>query len=80
MIQRSHKLLERYVNSRIIYNMMGEAEWTEYLNTDDPAISETLRLFKAGEAFPQAMTGRKNQQTAYDYRATHVRLGMVAKA
>ena len=80
MIQRSHKLLERYVNSRIIYNMMGEAEWTEYLNADDPAISETLRLFKAGEAFPQAMTGKKNQQTAYDYRATHVRLGMVAKA
>ena len=80
MIQRSHKLLERYVNSRIIYNMMGEAEWTEYLNADDPAISETLRLFKAGEAFPQAMTGKKNQQTAYDYRATHVRHGMVAKA
>ncbi len=80
MIQRSHKLLERYVNSRIIYNMMGETEWTEYLNTDDPAISETLRLFKAGEAFPQAMTGKKKQQTAYDYRATHAALHLVTKA
>jgi carboxyl-terminal processing protease len=54
MIQRSHKLLERYVNSRIIYNMMGEAEWTEYLNGDDPAIAETLRLLKAGKSFPEA--------------------------
>ena len=42
MIQKSHKLLERFINSRIIYNMMGEAEWTEYLNQDDPAIIETL--------------------------------------
>ena len=54
MIQRSHKLLERFVNSRIIYNMMGEAEWTEYLNVDDPAILEALRVFKAGEAFPKS--------------------------
>lgn len=54
MVQRSHKLLERYVNSRIIYNMMGEAEWTEYLNADDPTIIETLRLFSEGKAFPKA--------------------------
>ena len=80
MIQRSHTLLERYVNSRIIYNIMGEAEWTEYLNSDDPAIGETLRVFKAGEAFPQAKKESKKQQTAYDYRATHVRTGMVARA
>ena len=81
MIQRSHKLLERYVNSRVIYNMMGEAEWTEYLNGDDPAIVETLRVFKAGEAFPKT-TGneKKSKQTAYDYRATHVSLGLVARA
>jgi len=53
MIQRSRRLLERYINSRIIYNMMGEAEWVEYLNADDPAILETLRLFKEGKAFPK---------------------------
>ena len=80
MIQRSHKLLERYVNSRIIYNMMGEAEWTEYLNADDPAIMETLRVFKAGEAFPKADKAKKTKQTAYDYRATHVSMGLVARA
>ena len=38
---------------RIIYNIHSEQSWTEYLNQDDPAIKETLRLFKAGEAFPQ---------------------------
>jgi carboxyl-terminal processing protease len=54
MIKRSHKLLERYVNSRIIYNIMGEAEWTEYLNADDPAIIETLRVFREGKSFPKA--------------------------
>jgi carboxyl-terminal processing protease len=79
MIQRSHKLLERYVNSRVIYNMMGEAEWTEYLNGDDPAIKESLRVFKAGEAFPKADKAKKSKQTAYDYRSTHLRTGMVAR-
>ena len=54
MIQRSHKLLERYIISRIIYNMMKEEAWIEYLNDDDPAITETLRVMREGKAFPQA--------------------------
>lgn len=53
MIQKSHKLLERFVNSRIIYNILNDQAWTEYLNRDDPAIIETLRLFRNGEAFPR---------------------------
>ena len=54
MIQRSHKLLERFINSRIIYNMKSEEAWMEYLNSNDPAITETLRVFKEEKAFPQA--------------------------
>ncbi len=54
LIQRSHKLLERLLNSRIIYNMMSEEAWLTYLNSDDPAIRETQRVFSAGEAFPKA--------------------------
>jgi carboxyl-terminal processing protease len=54
MIQRSHKLLERFLVSRIIYNMQSEQAWMEYLNSDDPAILETLKLFREGKAFPQA--------------------------
>mgnify|MGYP002620317540 CR=1 FL=1 len=53
MIQKSHKLLERFIISRIIYNILNEQAWTEYLNQDDPAVMEALRLFRAGEAFPQ---------------------------
>ena len=53
MIQRSHKLLERFLVSRIIYNINNEQAWTEYLNQDDPSIKEALRLFREGSAFPQ---------------------------
>ena len=53
MIQRSHRLLERYLCSRVIYNMMNEEAWLMYLNSDDPAISETQRIFREGKAFPQ---------------------------
>ena len=54
MIQRSHQLLERFIISRIIYNMMKEEAWIEYLNSDDPAITETLRIMHEGSAFPKA--------------------------
>ena len=53
MIQKSHHLLERYINSRLIYNVLDEQAWTEYLNDDDLAIRETLRVFKDGESFPK---------------------------
>jgi len=56
MIQKSYKLLERYVNSRIIYNMLDEEAWTEYLNKDDPAVKQTLKLFGEGKAFPAKST------------------------
>lgn len=82
MIQRSYKLLERYINSRIIYNIMGEAEWTEYLNLDDPAISETLRLFREGKAFPHAAKTGKPQKLAkaFDYRGPHAKTLLTAHA
>jgi carboxyl-terminal processing protease len=53
MIQRSYKLLERYIISRIIYNMMKEEAWIQYLNHDDPAIMETLHVMREGNAFPK---------------------------
>ncbi len=52
MIQRSRKLLERFINSRIIYNMLNEEAWMQYLNDDDPAIDETLKRFREQKAFP----------------------------
>ncbi len=53
MIRKSHKLLERFINSRIIYSMLDEESWMEYLNLDDPTVEKALEVFKAGKAFPQ---------------------------
>ena len=53
MIRKSHKLLERYINSRIIYNMLDEQAWTEYINQDDPTIRVALQVFKNNAAFPK---------------------------
>ena len=53
MIRKSRPLLERYLHSRIIYNIMSEEEWMEYLNLDDPAIETSLGVFAAGTAFPK---------------------------
>ena len=56
MIERSFKLLERYLISRVIYNMMKEDAWIEFLNSDDPAITETLKVIHDGKAFPKNET------------------------
>ncbi len=84
MIQKSHKLLERYVNSRIIYNILNEQAWTEYLNSDDPAIIETLRLFRNNAAFPKNETpqpaeGRKVAM-AFDSRSLKASKSFIAYA
>ena len=64
MIQRSHKLLERYINSRIVYNMMSEEAWVQYVNEDDPAIQETLKLFHENKAFPAAPQKQEKKKAA----------------
>ena len=61
MIQKSQKLLERFVNSRIIYNILNDQAWTEYLNHDDPAIIESIRIFRNGNAFPQNEAPKEEQ-------------------
>ena len=53
MIRKSHKLLERFINSRIIYNMLDDEAWTEYINADDPAIAKALSVFRENAAFPK---------------------------
>ncbi len=53
LIRRSHRLLEHYLYSRIIYNMLDEEAWLQYLNSDDAAIKITLDVFKRNESFPK---------------------------
>ena len=63
MIRKSHNLLERFINSRIIYNMLDEQAWTEYINQDDPTIATALRVFEKNEAFPKKPGTKANTQT-----------------
>ena len=88
MIQRSHHLLEEFILSRIVYNMLDEQSWLQYLNHDDPAVKEALRIMKEGKAFPQPAENdkkdddKKSDKVAqtFDYRATHLRSSLVARS
>lgn len=53
MIRKSHELLEQYIISRIIYNMLDDEDFIKYLNLDDPAIRASLKIFQEGKSFPK---------------------------
>ena len=53
LIKKSHKLLDRVIDSRIIYNMLDEQAWTQFINQDDPVIKKSLEVFSKHEAFPK---------------------------
>lgn len=53
MIRKSHSLLERYINSRIIYNIMDEEAWIQYINIDDNVVKTALEVFRNNAAFPK---------------------------
>ena len=45
MIMRSHSLLQEYLNSRIIYNILDEQAWIEYVNRNDAMIKAAVNAF-----------------------------------
>jgi carboxyl-terminal processing protease len=49
---KSHNLLERYIDSRIIYNMLDEQAWNEYMNLDDPTIRAALEIIRKNQTIP----------------------------
>ena len=53
LIKKSYNMLKLYINSRIIYNIMDEEDWIEYLNLDDNVVKTALDVFKRNEAFPK---------------------------
>ena len=61
MIRKSHKMLSRFINSRIIYGMLDDEVWTQYLNEDDPVIAATLTVFKDNAAFPKLTQADKTK-------------------
>lgn len=60
MIKKSYNLLDRYINSRVIYNMLNEQAWLQYINQDDASIREALKTFRNNAAFPKAPEQQKN--------------------
>lgn len=68
MIRKSHHLLQRYLYSRVIYNIMDEDDWIQYLNLDDKVVKKALEVFRRNEAFPKNTpkkpTGKKNDKMA----------------
>ena len=53
MIMKSHDLLERYIDSRIIYNMLDEQAWNEFMNLDDPTIRAALEVIRKNQTVPK---------------------------
>jgi carboxyl-terminal processing protease len=53
LIRKSHSLLEKYINGRIIYNMLDEQALDEYLNQGDPDVETALSVFARNAAFPK---------------------------
>ena len=53
LINKSHALLENYIYSRIIYNILDEQAWNQYLNRNDDMIKAAEKVLNSGEAFPK---------------------------
>lgn len=90
LIKKSHKLLDRVIDSRIIYNMLDEQAWTQYINLDDPVIKKTLDVFENHAAFPKKPEPTKKRaakkakiamaNTPYNYSSLHHNNCMIANA
>lgn len=52
MIKRSYKLLQTYLESRVIYNILDEKAWSQYLSQTDATIKRALSVLDEGSAFP----------------------------
>lgn len=59
MIRRSYHLLDRFISSRVIYNMLDEQALMEYLNQDDPVVEAAIGVVKRHEAFPKKAAAAK---------------------
>ena len=62
MIRKSHHLLQRYLYSRVIYNIMDEDDWIQYLNLDDKVVKKALEVFRRNEAFPKNTTKKPTRK------------------
>ena len=54
LISKSYKLIERNVIGGIIYNILGQQPYIQFLNQDDNAVLKAMEILKNGDAFPKA--------------------------
>jgi carboxyl-terminal processing protease len=52
MLYKSRKLFERNLFGNIISNMMETDQFYEFINSDDPAILQSIQIIEKGETFP----------------------------
>ena len=79
LIEKSHKLLEKYIFSRIIYNMLDEEAWVEFINMDSPSIIKAKEVFKNNAAFPKLVdnsTKSKNKVARASLSAPRYYIGL----
>ena len=49
----SRRLLERAINSNIVYQLLGMLEHVKYINLDDPTVLKAIEVLESGKAFPE---------------------------
>ena len=64
LIKKSRHLLEEYLKSRVIYNILDEEALNMYLNQDDPVVKEALDVFARHASFPQKPQPKAGKNTA----------------
>ena len=74
LIKKSYNLLKTFINSRIIYNIMDEEDWIEYLNLDDNVIKAAIKVFERGEAFPKKPENKPEKKAGKTAIAGEVRI------
>ena len=52
-IAASRELLERAINSNMIYQLQGMLEHVKYVNLDDPTVLKAVEVLENGKAFPE---------------------------
>ncbi len=53
MIQRSHKLIQSYVSSAIIGDVLDDSEAAEYVNSTDKAVQQAVGVLQSGKSIPK---------------------------
>jgi carboxyl-terminal processing protease len=53
-IAKSRKIMQRALNSNIIYQMIGMLEHVKYINLEDPTVLKAVEVLENGEAYPKA--------------------------